>query len=885
MSNEKKFTNKFYDYMKKNKVNKSQKRTHTSMGFPYGSYNMKNDKRFFELYNKALQENTNLHIVEVHKEYGPIIIDIDIEQKEDSRIYNLESIKLVLKTYLKIINKYIDTSELDYNIYVTEKETPTKKNTNFKDGFHCIFPDLCILPELQYLIRYEVVKEFKENNYFKNFKILNDYDDIFDKAVIEQTGWLLYGSKKPDKSPYLLTYIFDENLNEIDKKFIYDLPRKLSIRNNDEEDILNPKISDSDIKELLKKYNIQKKQKKKGIRRHNILSQEILDKLRGRINIINGKEIKEFGLLDILNPKRADNYQDWIQLGWTLHNIDNIELLEDWIDFSSKSKKFDNTGNECERLWDGFKNENKGIGSIIYWAKIDNPDKYNEWLKKQEDKYIGKGISGNSADVAEVIFQIKRNNYKCASIKNSTWYEFKNNIWKEIDSGVTIMNYMNDELSDKFQDKCNFFNTELLNKLANNTIKQDDEEYNKLKEKIASSNKVSNLLLDINFKEKIMKELKNKFYDEKFFKLLDENKNLIGFKNGVYDLKNLNFRPGLPEDYISLSTNIEYIEYNENNKLFKQVEKFFSDIQPEEEMKNYVLNFFADCLQGHLQSEQFNIWTGCGANGKSLAIQLFQESMGDYSTNISITLLTNKRASSNAASPELAKCKGIRFVVFQEPENDDKIHVGHMKELTGGDKISARRLYKEPVDFYPQFKTLLTCNKLPFIPSNDGGTWRRLKVVPFEIEFVENPKLEHQRKRDNRLKEELINWKEAFMSILINRLKLITYNKNKNICIHEPKKVKEFTIEYQKTSDRYLEFIKDNLINTNNEDDKIFDNSLYKLFKTWYKEAHTDKQIPSRNEFRSNMEEKIGSIKNLGGGRGWKGYSLLDSYNDNNIDL
>jgi len=367
------------------------------------------------------------------------------------------------------------------------------------------------------------------------------------------------------------------------------------------------------------------------------------------------------------------------------------------------------------------------------------------------------------------------------------------------------------------------------------------------------------------FKKDVITECSILFYDYNFFNKLDEKRNLIGFENGILDLDTMKFRDGYPEDYLTFTTKINYFPYDSKDEKIKQVEKFFIDILPDDHTREYVLKFLGTCLQGHVPDEKFYIWTGGGGNGKSLTIKLLLDSLGDYGTIIPVSLLTRKRAASNVASPELAKLKGKRFCVFQEPENDDVIQVGLMKELTGNDKIQARALYGAPVEFYPQFKTLLACNKLPEIPSTDGGTWRRIRVVPFEIQFVDNPVEPHERKKDNDLKREIETWHQAFMSILIEYNKKYQTEGNS-----EPKKVTEQTNQYQQKSDFVLEYLNDKL--EYNETYKVLSTDLYDDFKFWCNDSKNIKVPFDRKGF----EVEVGVKKQPAVGGKFNGFRIKE---------
>jgi len=406
---------------------------------------------------------------------------------------------------------------------------------------------------------------------------------------------------------------------------------------------------------------------------------------------------------------------------------------------------------------------------------------------------------------------------------------------------------------------------------------EDNNEKKKLLEKSQKSLEISIKLQDMKFKIQIIKELEYMFYDSTFIDKLDENRNLIGFNNGIYDLKNDYFRNGRPEDYISMSTNVDYNKYNINNPQFIEVNNFFESIQPEKDLRTYLLLSLSSLLDGFQREQKFEIWTGSGANGKGRITKLILDSFGDYATTISVTFLTKPKGSSSNASPDLANTKGKRVCIFQEPEDDDKIYVGNMKSITGGDKLQARKLYSNPIEFYPQFKTILACNKLPTIPSNDGGTWRRIRVVPFEMKFVENPREKNERKRLNNLDEIMNNWKVAFMSILIEQYKFyIKYG------IVVPSEVCKYTDEYKNNSNTFKEFINDKIIISDDNMYIILEDILI-LYKRWYKDNYPNppKKIQTKTDIKSELESILGKI-NIN--NKFYGYQFKTEYNNDDLN-
>ena len=216
---------------------------------------------------------------------------------------------------------------------------------------------------------------------------------------------------------------------------------------------------------------------------------------------------------------------------------------------------------------------------------------------------------------------------------------------------------------------------------------------------------------------------------------LDVNKDLLNCQNGIVNLKNGELIPHDPE---YMSTRISFAEYDPNStKKPERWLQFLDEITDgNKPLQHYLQKAVGYSLSGSIREQCMFFCYGTGQNGKSTFLDIVSKICGTYSSHAQpeSIMLSNK----NGVLSDIARLKGARFVTTVEPNEGVKLNEGLIKQLTGGDKVTARFLYGKEFEFMPEFKLWLGANHKPVIKGTDLGIWRRIHLIPFTVQIPDS---------------------------------------------------------------------------------------------------------------------------------------------------
>ena len=591
---------------------------------------------FYKLYTDwVFKLNLNCYLTEKHHpDYSPVLIDLDFRypMSEDDKIvdsddesdeesgdeeevdvkwkrkYTSRDLQNFLEIYFEILDEVLEIPPEHKVAYVMEKSAPIydKEKKTMKDGVHIIMPHIVSSYAPLFYARNKILKNEKAQQIFQKLGFTNPIEDIVDEAVIQRNNWFMYGSKKPGKEPYLVTsvikYQTDTKGFKIQKspkaKKMLKLVKLFSVYDFQSDGIClvkNPKLIENDLKKIEAKKNKPKMKKKMGKQNKTTEDLKIIEKL-----------------VSVLDESRAEKYDDWIRLGWCLHNID-YSLCEVWDEFSQHSAKYKE--GYCQEEWDKMDNDGLEIGSLHRWAQKDSPKEYKKILREDLTNLIKASLNQTDYDIARVVHRMFKHEFVCVSPSKKMWFQFKNHRWVEIDGATELRRKLSEDVSREYTNLALICNSQLIGSIDDDGYDEMVNQRETLERRIVVANKLALKLKQEPFKNNVISACSSLFHDSKFLEKLDSNVDLIGFNNGVYDLKRGEFREGYPEDNISFSTQIDYEHLSDDNPLVLQVHEFLEQVLPIPRVKDYVLKILGSVLSGKTGQEKFHIWTGCHAKG------------------------------------------------------------------------------------------------------------------------------------------------------------------------------------------------------------------------------------------------------------------------------
>ena len=808
--------------------------------------------------------------------------------------------------FREILNK--DGESVKLQFFVALKPAPEGSSDAHKDGIHIVCPTLTTAPEIQYAIRGYLLQTGAIERIFGETGMTNDAQDCLDISVIARNNWFLYGASKPDKAWYKVENVYSVAIPEtytealtsddleqesLEQWTPMDLIKLQSLQyghdtrtNLEQREEVEPEWC-----QLLQRWG-------KGAKWVKPMKSPALLPTTGPTEAlgpmfsldapvaptaaeaadamvqISGLSVRtppsteDIALAhklvrECLNPiKRAKTYDDWVKLGLLLHNIAHTnESLKVWAEFSRRVPGCESKPDkEYIDKWKALPAEASAIqrgrkpltmGTMRHWAREDSPTIYDDIMKVISINLAYLNDSGTHVSIADMAVGLYKEEFRCtpprkgAAAAAMDWYQFPpdSHTWRSLKTGMRLRERLSNDVRGYYL----LADAQATTRRAVPTI--DESERERLEEKCKKLRKVQVQLQNSGFKDSVMKEAVEKFYDEEFLQHMNQDASLVGFSNGVIDLRNQSadgqlhvvFRSGRPDDCVSFQMGrgmlgldaIPYIPYDAAAPEQIEIMDFFTKIYPDPVLREYALTLFSSCLEGANREQKFYIMTGVGSNGKSKIVELMSKTFGEYQESIGTTALTRKRPDSGAANPDLVVLKCKRFVSMSEPDEGEKINTASMKQLSGEDTVKARALFQDQDQFVIMAKIFMLCNDLPPVSSTDGGTWRRLRVIPHVAKFVDHDKptdpLNYVYYKDLMLDGKIARWRPYFASLLVH------YYETRYLRggLKEPAQVTAASTKYKEENDAFASFSQDCLVREVGAEIKTRD--ILQRYKEWMK--------------------------------------------------
>jgi P4 family phage/plasmid primase-like protien len=885
------------NFLEKKKVTgANDPHTHMTANPSPGKYFIGDDdlQEFYELYHDHVATwDHKIWLIEApYPTLGPCRVDLDFlyEPGTTGNLHTRDQLVKFSIEYVKTLKTFLVSPD-PVEVLIMEKKLPVKKgDKGMAGGVHIMVPEMRTNKYIEMAVRDIMLTKM---SVFDSLPLKEkEWSKVYDKAVAQRSsGWTMYGARKPMGLPYLITYRImvtgdQAVVDETPIPFTVNLLKRLDIRERDA--TKETPMTDEGKKNYgsLPDTNIETPRIISGGRaiapgRGRPAERRLPGSRESSPNNIIIRPLSPEELQTVrehvanLAERRANDYNDWIEVGMCLKNI-HPDLYDEFEEFSRRSSQFN--VRECIAKWNSFGLRSNGqklsIKSLYFWSKLDNFDEYVEIEKRNVVRKIDASRGCAEYDVASVVHSRFHDEYKCVNYGKNVWFRYVGHVWVELDKGVQLQQELSVEIFKMYMNRVGYYNQKIVEGEACQAKDPKACGCSYCKDLMMHQDlyKVATQLKKTAFKANVMRECQELFLDEQFTKKIDENRTLMACANGVFDMETCEFRAGRQEDYISFSTNIEYDPERsyKDFREWKEIDEFLHKIFPIKRVRDYQILHMARCLNG-IGNQKFHTWTGVGSNGKSMLICLMESALGDYACKVPISLLTQGRNKSGAAAPELIRLKGRRFVTMQEPDESVPLNTGFMKELTSNEKIIARDLYagsKAMIEFELQAKLHLACNDKPKINTNDQGTWRRFVVINFISKFIQDPKGPHEYKMDMSIERKVKSeeWGKCFLTFLIQ-----TYKAHAGEDIIPPAEILEYTNEYREESNAIMRFINEYTCPTAEGEEvvPVRKPTLTDKYRTWMETNLGTKNFNIQGMFKE-IETKYGKYPH----GGWKTFQI-----------